>query len=401
MLQSGRPRFRVGIRFPAWATGFAFALFEGLLEFQRGGFRFELHFDQPSGGDLDLEIIDESWIGDGLLVFRHTKAEAKAWRRKNIAVVNLSAETPGKLPEFPRVTMDNHAVGREALAHLAALGLRDFAYIHESTRTYSGERLEGFREAVSQARGRLHVIDIPVSSYPTGTAPACIEQAIFGPLAALPRPCGVLTKDDIGAVWTLRAMKKLGIRCPDEMPLIGVDDDMVFCQMTDPPASSVSYPGRTIGLAASRLLHRMMTGEIVAADHRILIPPGPVVARESTRRVVLPDPVVTKALDYLREHGGTASVRVADLAKHAGVSRELLRQRFHEVLHRSPKQEIERMRCHWLCETLRNGNSTLEQIAEIGDFTGPHEVCRFIKRKTGRTPGEIRRGILPIEVGRN
>jgi hypothetical protein len=89
------------------------------------------------------------------------------------------------------------------------------------------------------------------------------------PLEKLPRPCGILTKDDIAAVWTLRILNQLGIRCPDEMPILGISDDIVFCHMMDPPLSSIPYSGKRIGLQAATLLHRMMSGDVTKCANGI------------------------------------------------------------------------------------------------------------------------------------
>ena len=75
-------RFRVGIRLPEWAAGFGYRLFAGLTEFQRAGQRFELHFDQPSGGDLPPAPVDKDWHGDGLIVYRYTEEEARRWTKR-------------------------------------------------------------------------------------------------------------------------------------------------------------------------------------------------------------------------------------------------------------------------------------------------------------------------------
>ena len=384
-------RFRVGVRLPEWATGFAFRLFEGLLEFQRTGAPVELHFNHPGGGDLPPAPVDKHWEGDGLLVYRYTREEARAWKARGIAVVNLSAEVPGLRPDFPRITVDNRLVGRLAAEHLSALGLFDFAFIHDPDRRYSTERLESFREAVSEAGGRLHQIDVPASRFDLSKRPQRIEKCCRGPLASLPRPCGILAKDDISATWTLRLLHKLGINCPDEMPVLGVDDDLVYCHTVNPPLSSIPYPARKIGYAAAELLRRMMSGESVPASHRLLLPPRPVVARESTRQVVLADEVVTRALEMIRHELLRRSVSVDELSRAMGVSRENLRQRFQPSLGRSPKREIERLRCHHVSELLRGSKRTLDSIAEECGFSGPDDVCRFIKRLTGKTPGTIRR----------
>lgn len=390
-LVPGERRFRVGVRLPEWATGFMFRVFEGLIEFQRSKVRFELHFDQPSGGDLPAAPIDEHWEGDGLLIMRYTAEEAEAWRKRGISVVNLSAEFPGKKPDFPRVTMNNARIGSLGAEHLRSLGLRDFAYIHESSRRYSAERLEGFRKAVLAAGGRCHVIEVPASTFPANNRPRRIEKCMLQPLEKLPRPCGILTKDDIAAVWTLRILNQLGIRCPDEMPILGISDDIVFCHMMDPPLSSIPYSGKRIGLQAATLLHRMMSGERIPNDHRIEVAPRSVVHRESTRQVMLTDAVVARALNYLRGQIEHRTVQVEELSRHAGVSRELLRQRFQAVLGCSPKEKIERLRCLHVCDLLRNTNLTLESLAYECGFSGSDEICRFIKRLTGKTPGAVRR----------
>lgn len=384
-------RFRIGVRIPEFAIGSAFRLFEGVLDYHRTAVEMELSIDQPSGGDLPPSPVDENWEGDGLLVYRYTPEECVSWRSRGIAVVNLSSEYPEGSCEIPRVTMDNGLVARLAFEHLSSLGLREFAYVHESTRLYSAERLESFRHLISQAGGTLHQIDVPASSYEASERPERIDECISGPLAALPRPCGILTKDDIAGVWTLRKLRQLGVHCPDDMPVLGVANDLVFCHTTDPPLSSVPYPAKRIGYAAVELLHRMMAGERVAGTHRELVSPGAIVARESTRRVVLRDPVMTRAMEFIRAELGGRSLRVDELCRAVGVSRESLRQRFQKALGRSPKQEIERLRCQHVSEMLRRSGDNLEVIAELSGFSGSDDLCRFMKRMTGKTPGAIRR----------
>lgn len=384
-------RFRVGVRLPDWSNGFAFRLFAGLLEFQRRGTQFDIHFNQPSGGDLPAELIDDSWDGDGLLVFRYTSEEAEAWKKRGVSVVNLSAETPDDSPVFPRVTIDNRLVARRAAEHLAALGLRDFAFINDPNRRYSEERMDGFCEAVEKIGGRFHRIDVPISTFDIGERPSRVEEQLWIPLAKLPHPCGVFAKDDIASVLCLRMMKRLGIHCPNELPLIGVGDDIVFCHTTDPPLSSIAYPGRAIGYAAADLLHRMMSGEKIAPNDRLRLAPGALISRESTRHVVFDDAAVSKALAMIRTEGLRRRLSVVELSRAVGLSRESLRQRFQAALGHSPKDEIEQARCRHVCELLRSTDWTLEGIADACGFPGSDEVCRFIRRMTGKTPGNIRR----------
>ncbi|MGB0992621.1 MAG: substrate-binding domain-containing protein [Akkermansiaceae bacterium] len=352
----------------------------------------ELHFDQPTGGDIPDYPIDENWRGDGLLVYRYTTAEAKAWRKAGISVVNLSTLVPDDdSAVLPRVTIDNDAVGQIAYDHLANLGLKHFAYLHESMRLYSELRLASFRKAVEAGGGEFYQVDVPVSSYPARTRPAQIEECLKEQLKALPKPCGLLLKDDIAGVYTSRLLTKIGIKCPDEIALLGISDDIVFCHTTQPPLSSISYPGRKIGFAAIQLLDALMRGKRVANNHWHTLPPGQVIHRESTRHVILSDVLVSNALDYIREETLTRPVSVSELCQKMAASRESLRQRFINALGHSPKKEIERIRCQHLTKRLIETEDTLDAIAIDHGFAGSDEICRYVKRQTGKTPGQVRR----------
>ncbi|MGC4016300.1 MAG: XylR family transcriptional regulator [Luteolibacter sp.] len=385
-------RYRVGVRLIDWSQGFGYRLFPGILEVARSGNDLELEFEQPSGGDLAPVRIDESWEGDGLLVYRYTAAEAVAWKRKGISVVNLSAEHPLNCPVFPRVTLDNDAAGTMAARHLLTLGLKRFAYWHDPHRRYSTERLESFRREISRNGYDVQVLEVPASHYPDSTRAAKIEDLAWRLLAKLEPPTGLFTKDDISAVCAVRALATLGLRCPEDVPVLGVADDMVHCSITRPALSSVRYPGRQIGNQAAQLLVRMMQGEVVPEGTRMLVKPVQLTLRESTGLVELPDEVVTKAMRFIRGTVPERGVSVEELCRTAGVSRELLRQRFQTVLGRTPKEEIDRQRAQIVCDKLRRTDWTIDRIAGDLGFGAADELCRFFKRTTGTTPGEFRRG---------
>ncbi|RYD42075.1 MAG: hypothetical protein EOP83_33145, partial [Verrucomicrobiaceae bacterium] len=206
--------WRVGVRLVDWAQGFGNRLYGGILDFLREGHSFEMEFVQPSGGDLPPVIIDEHWEGDGLLVFRYTPAEALAWKKKGIKVVNLSVEQPSKGAVFPRVTLDNIAAGDLAAEHLLGLGLREFAFLHDPARIYSKERMDGYIRRLAQAGHGCRVLEIPSSSFPPKIRARQIENMAWRLMAGLPNPCGLFAKDDISGVTAIRALKQAGMRVP-------------------------------------------------------------------------------------------------------------------------------------------------------------------------------------------
>lgn len=384
-------RYRVGVRLIDWSQGYCYRLFPGIIEVARSGHDLDLVFEQPSGGDIAPVRIDEHWEGDGLLVYRYSAAEAKAWTKRGIKVVNLSAEFPSNGPKFPRVTLDNESVGVMAARHLMTLGLKRFAYWHDPHRRYSIERLDGYRGELKREGFATQVFEVPASHYAESERAERIETLGWKLLSKLEAPAGLFAKDDISAVCAMRALGTLGLRCPEDVPVVGVADDTVYCHITRPALSSVRFPGRAIGSRAMQLLISMMNGEKVPEDTRIRIPASQLTVRESTGLVELPDEVVTKAMRFIREHSPKRSVTVDELCRASGVSRELLRQRFQSMLGRTPKEEVDRQRAEIICERLRQTTWKIERIAEETGFGAADELCRFFKRTMNQTAGEYRK----------
>lgn len=390
-MRGGAIPFRVGVRLIDWAQGYGYRLYGGILDYIRSGHALELEFEQPSGSDIEPVKIGKDWSGDGLLVFRYTAEEAKEWRRRKIPGVNLSTEQPPRIAGFPRVTLDNVRAGEMAAEHFLSLGVRKFAYLHDSNRVYSRERMEGYQRRLAEAGYEVQVIDIPSSTFPPRMRARQNREMAWRQLARLPQPCGLFAKDDIAAVMAIRALRTIGLRVPKDVPVLGVADDIVYCLATTPPLSSLRFPGRSIGFAAAELLCRQMHGEKIDPREHVRIPPRGVVVRESTGHVELPDPIVTRALAVIREEAARQSITAQDLCQRVGVSRESLRLRFQETLGRSPKQEVDRIRAEHVGEMLRRSDWTLERIAEQCGFSGSDELCRFFKRVKGCTAGEWRK----------
>lgn len=379
-----------------WTHGFAHRILAGVVDFIRTGVDWELVYDAPSGFDLPPAPVDGDWDGHGLLTFRHSAEEAERWRARGIKVVNLSAEVPADSDAFPRVTLDNEAVALAAVEHLSGdIGLKNLAFWHDPDRNYSCERWEAFERFGRRAGCTMHLLEVPACHHPPKIRAAEIERRAWPQLLKLPQPCGLFAKDDIAATWALRLCRTSGLRCPSDISVLSVNDDPVFCHTSQPPLSSIRFPGRRIGFIAAELLHGLLTGAVADGGQRVRVPPGPLVPRESTG---MPDPgdhLVAKALDAIRSAPPNEALSVPALCKKVGVSRELLRKRMQGSIGSSPKQEIDRVRLMRLKMALVTRNATLEAMADEFDFTGAEELCRYFKRLTGTSPGRYRADFLP------
>jgi LacI family transcriptional regulator len=388
-----RPRYRVGLRLLDWMEGFGIRLFSGILDFLReSGHDWEICYEKPTGGDLPSTAIDSNWTGDGLIVFRHSEQEAELWRKRGVKVINLSAETPDAVSPFPRLTMDPVALANIAASHLSSLGLRQLAYWHDPDRLYSQERWGAFQAAAQSFGCEVHEIRIPACRQPFSKRAGRIADLAWRSIAKLPKPCGLFAKDDIAATAAMQAIRKIGLRCPQDIAILSINDDPIFCETERPAISSIRYPGRRAGRSAARLLQQLMDGSrIDDGSIRIRIPPGPLVRRESTGLVELSDPLVGKAMAIIHAEAARKSINITDLARRVGVSRELLRQRFNTALGHGPKMEADLRRLTWLENQLSISNDTLEAIAETSGFCGADDLSRFFKRLKGLSPGEFRR----------
>lgn len=397
------PLRRVGVRLPTWIS-YQRIVFDGVLEFMRAHEAWVIESPIDSSGELAPMNIDEHWRGDGLIVFRYTDAEAAAWKAAGIPVVNLSTERLDG--PFPSVVPDNFGGGAEAARHLLTLGLRDFVFVGRSTafvedgltglgvpRRYSQERAEGFQRALAAAG---HVPRIIHMEAPAGSGDVPVWRELRGMylkvLDTLPKPCGIFAVDDLLAHGLLQAAQEAGLRVPQDLALVGCNDQSHFCHAATPPLSSVSYPGRAIGSRAAEVLFDLMrgTGGAPAAGHVQRVPVSGVTVRESTNVLAIRDALVADAVRLIRRQAATSAPRVGEIAESLGVSVSLLRQRFFTALGLSPKEEVDRARLdiirHWLTASALGSG----EIAGRTGFADAGELRRFFRRGTGMTPQEFR-----------
>jgi LacI family transcriptional regulator len=391
---------RVGVRFPNWIT-FQRPVFDGIIEFMQARDPWIIEAPMDTTNELPPTVIDARWRGDGLIVFRYTPQEAEAWRRAKIPVVNLSTERLGGA--FPSVVPDNAQGGAEAARHLLTLGLRDFVFVGRDTpfaddgltglritRRYSLEREEGFLHLLKAVGYAPRSIQLKTKIETTEVWRE-LRELYRDVVGKLPRPCGVFAVDDILAHGLLQAAQDTGVRVPQEMALIGFNDQSYFCHAATPPMSSVTYPGHAIGRLAAETLFALMQGGKPPGGQVQRVPVTGVTIRESTNMLAIRDSLVAEALRLIRQQAATSAPRVGEIAEAMGISVSLLRQRFLNAVGTGPKEEVDRARLdiirHWLTTTELGST----EIAAKTGFADPGELRRFFRRGCGQTLQEFRK----------
>ncbi len=166
----------------------------------------------------------------------------------------------------------------------------------------------------------------------------------------------------------------LSFRCvPDEVAIMGVDNDETECAATRPPLSSIEVNGMRVGYLSAQMLDQLMQGD-APTDRTILVPPIRIVSRQSTDILAISDSTVAEALQFIRERL-SADIGVAQLAKAIGVSRRVLEMKFNKSLGRTVHQEIHRVRVEKAKELLSRTNLDMEEVARRSGFSGARRLA--------------------------
>ncbi len=324
-----------------------------------------------------------SWQGDGILVRADTRRLARAVRDRNVPTVDLrlSFDNLG----WPTVGIDNRAVVELAVRHLTDQGLRHFAFcgLPVGENVWADYRAKWFEEEVMKA-GHM------CSVFPCARGQLLEEEqrAMAGWLAGLSRPVGVMACNDDRGLEVLEACRRAGLRVPDEVAVIGVDNDEMLCGLSDPPLSSVDGGVERAGYEAAALLDRMMQGRKPPAQPIFLAPYG-VVVRRSTEILTVDDPDLAAMIRLIRARA-CDGLRVEAAMAHSSLSPSTLNRRCRELLGRSPKEELTRVRMEQAQRLLAETDRPVAEVAARCGFAELKHFSRAFRDWVGTTPSEHR-----------
>jgi LacI family transcriptional regulator len=350
---------------------------------ERGGWSTYFH---PHGlGDPPPSWL-KNWRGDGILARIDTEEIAQLLLKSGVPVVNLRG-TVGELP-FQYVGPDHDQIAKLAAEHLMERGLKNFAFCGKPAGIHPGldERGTIFAEVVRQSGGHCEVFP---ADCPVGEDNWEMEQERLAKwLHSLPKPVGVMACNDERGLQVLDACRRCGAIVPDEVAVIGADNDEHLCDLSIPPLTSVDVNAEQIGYTAAALLDQMMQG--VESPHiaQRLAPRG-VFTRLSTDTVASDDDEVNRALRFIRENS-CEGLRVVDVLAHMGMSRASLQQRLKRIIGRTIHEEIERVRLARVKELLLSPEMTIKQVARATGFSSVQYMTRVFRAALSETPARYR-----------
>jgi LacI family transcriptional regulator len=366
------------------SNAYARGLLQGITAYIREHGPWSTYISEHGRGDSVPHWL-RGWKGDGILARIENRRIAKVIAERRLPTVDLSAA--GLVPGLPWVETDDQAIAKLAVEHLLERGFRHLGFCGLTEYRWSIWRCEHFERIAREAGCECHVH----LAKPRGDRAAdwAAEQRDLARwVQRLPKPVGVLACFDIRGRQLLDACRSVGVRVPDDVAVLGVDNDTVLCELAEPALSSIAPDTHRTGYLAAQLLDGMMAGRPVPGTVHLIKPLG-TVARRSTDALAIGDPEVSNAVRYIRENA-CRGIGVSQVLQTVPLSRRVLESRFRKLLGRTPHQEILRCRIERIKELLRATDLPLKTIAVRVGIPHLEYLSVTFKRAVGTTPGEYR-----------
>jgi LacI family transcriptional regulator len=375
-------------------------LFLGIAKFVREHHEWSVQSEEWKWTDAFPAWL-RNWDGDGVIARVETPEMAAFIHQLGVPAVDVRGSVSGT--RLPLIDTDDWKVASLAAEHLMNRGFQHYAFCGFVGANYSDKRSHWFQEQLAHSGFSCQIYAPPAQLADAQTTGYERQGLLFQEdlgrwLVSLPKPIGVMACNDIRGQQVLNLCRRLDLTVPEEVAIIGVDNDEILCELSDPPLSSVAPDTLRIGYDAAVLLDQMMAGGHVPAKP-ILIPPRGIVTRRSTEALALDDRQLAVGLRFIRDHAFDP-ITVNQMAKVASMCRRVFERRFAARMGRSPKAEVVRLRLEKVKRLLMETDWNLTQIAEKTGFNHGEYLHTVFTRKIGMTPGKFRRQAKPASRGR-
>ena len=366
------------------SNSYSRGVLEGIVHYGRKHERWSIFLPEQERGGTPPPWI-QRWGGDGIIARIENDATAAALKKLELPVVDVSAAR--RLPDIPWVETDDAAIAKLAVGHLRDRGFRNLGYCGDPGFNWSNWREEVFLKLSESGGCSTHAYRSLSRNDPTYSWTR-EKRGLSKWLEQLPKPIGILACYDIQAQKVLEVCREMDIAVPEEVAVLGVDNDSLLCEISDPPLSSIVCDTRRTGYEAASLLDRMMRGEMVDSQP-VLVEPLGIQTRQSTDILAINDSDIAAALRYIREHA-LDGINVSDVVAQVPLSRRVLESRFKKIIGRTPHEEISRLRLQRIKELLAETNLSLAEIAQRTGFEHHEYMSVFFRKAVGYPPGKFR-----------
>jgi LacI family transcriptional regulator len=333
----------------------------------------------------------KQWGGTGIIARIQDKRVADAILSADVPTIAIGLTDeqmqPGSpLAKFSEISSDPVDVSRLAAQHLLDRQLTRFAYVGSEDRAWSLRREMAYYEFLSSRGFMPHIYRQP--KRPRDRVWEREQEFLAQWISELPMPIGLFACDDDRGREVLEACSLAGLHVPEDVAVVGVDNDEVFCELSDPPLSSVALNAEAAGYRAAALLDEMMHGR-VRKPQRMVVEALNVVTRRSTEIVAVKDPDIATALQFIHREQGKG-ISVDDVVEEVAVSRRNLERRFRDAIGRTILEEIQLVRLERAKRLLVETTYPVSKIAQLAGFGSAGYFIQFFQKHIGKTPRKYR-----------
>ncbi len=305
-----------------------------------------------------------------------------------IVAVGGSYQNPAFYPNHPYVATDNFSLVEAAFLHLKQKGINKFAFYglqHETEKHWSNERKNAFVQIMQK---ESYHFELYLGKQSNSDNWLKAQSQLCEWLSKLPEHTGIIAVTDARARHLLQACEYLNMAVPDQLCIIGIDNEELIQYLSRVSLSSVVQGTKRIGYQAAKLLHRLLNG-LPVSNTPILIPPIHVEQRRSTDYLSLTDPLVIQAMHYIR-HYATQGIKAEQVLDHLKISRSNLEQRFKTEMNKTIHQVIHEVKLARARHMLQNTDIPLQEVADICGYPSLQYFYTVFKKECGKTPKEYR-----------
>jgi len=367
------------------SNAYARGLLNGVVRYMDEHERWSIYLPEQGRGSQPPKWL-ATWNGDGIIARVENQGIADELAKLDIPLVDVSAARV--LPDVPIVETDDCAIMKEAVVHLQQRGFTQLAFCGDSSFAWSRFRAQHFEALVQEAELSYSMLDVPSENASQDISPTQ-RNRLYQWIENLPQPVGIITCYDILGQRVLEACRELEINVPQQIAVVGVDNDQLLCELCSPPLSSVIPDTLRTGFEAASILDTLMQGASLKQSDRF-IPPLGVATRLSSDVLATDDDLVATAMNFIREHA-CDGINVNDVLKSAGSTRRALEYRFKQVTGQTPHEAIFKYRFDKVRQLLRNTELSIAMVADRAGFEHVEYMSTMFKKKTGLSPSAYRR----------
>ena len=365
------------------SIGYNRDVIEGIYAFSQNHYDWVFLDARP---DLtSLESIRE-WQPDGIIGHIFDPELAERLAQLDVPIIN----TTDSLTQlnYPLSDVNHFEVGAMAGDYLKSLGIVNFGYLGSGQLQYSRQRLSGFSDAVESDVDSCHVEYLPRLADMTEFKKARNKIRVW--VSKLPKPVGVFCSNDVPARDLTDLCRQEGLRVPEDVAILGVDNDLVECRLSRPPLSSIEIPAAKIGYNAANMLHQLIENGADSAVKVFTPSPIRVVERESTNMNAVNDDEVRKVLLFIQKNFATMQ-SLDDIMPHVSLGRRSIELRVKKVTGLSMLEILHKSRVEHAKALLTHKDGTISTVAEACGYQSSRTFSQTFKKIVGSSPSSYAR----------